>query len=63
MNTKHEVMLEDLYADGFDAVMTSAERSSRYGGGRIQTHLIEDHAERLLCVETIVWVFPNLFQV
>ena len=24
----HEVILEDLYADRFDAVMTSAERSS-----------------------------------
>jgi NAD(P)H dehydrogenase (quinone) len=54
----HEVVLEDLYADKFDAVMTSVERSSYYEGP-YNTHLIEDYVERLLSAEAIVLVFPT----
>lgn len=54
----HEVVLEDLYADRFDAVMTSVERSSYYEGA-YNTHLIEDYVERLLAADAIVLVFPT----
>jgi NAD(P)H dehydrogenase (quinone) len=54
----HEVVLEDLYAANFDAVMTPVERSSYYRGPYTK-HLIGDHVEHLLHAEAIVLVFPT----
>ena len=54
----HEVVLEDLYAEQFDAAMTAAERTSYYGGP-YATQAIAAQVERLLAAEAIVLVFPT----
>ena len=54
----HEVMLEDLYADGFNAAMTPAERASYYKGP-YYSQSVADQLERLLSAEAVVLVFPT----
>ena len=54
----HEVVVEDLYADGFNAVMTSGERKSYYGG-QYAARSVSAQVERLLSAEAIVLVFPT----
>jgi NAD(P)H dehydrogenase (quinone) len=54
----HEVALEDLYADQFDANMTQGERSSYYAGP-YNTQCVQAQLERLLRAEAIVLVFPT----
>jgi NAD(P)H dehydrogenase (quinone) len=54
----HEVTLEDLYADNFDAAMTPAERASYYEG-QYFTQSVLAEVEQLLSAEAIVLVFPT----
>jgi NAD(P)H dehydrogenase (quinone) len=54
----HEVTLEDLYAEKFDAAMTAAERASYYEG-QYSTQAVSDQVEHLLSAEAIVLVFPT----
>jgi NAD(P)H dehydrogenase (quinone) len=54
----HEVALEDLYADQFDANMTQGERSSYYAEP-YNTQCVQAQVERLLRAEAIVLVFPT----
>jgi putative NADPH-quinone reductase len=54
----HEVTLEDLYAEKFDAAMTAAERASYYEG-QYSTQSVLDQVEHLLSAEAIVLVFPT----
>lgn len=54
----HDVMIEDLYAQDFDAAMTSVERQSYYRKP-YDTHLVTAEVERLLSAESIVLVFPT----
>ena len=54
----HEVILEDLYAEGFKAALTPVERASYYK----ETYTTESVAiqiEHLLFAEAIVLVFPT----
>jgi putative NADPH-quinone reductase len=55
---RHEVTLEDLYAERFDAAMTPAERASYYEG-RYSTQSVSAQVEHLLSAEAIVLVFPT----
>lgn len=54
----HEVTLEDLYAERFDAAMTSAERASYYENP-YSAQAVAAQVERLLSAEAIVLVFPT----
>ena len=54
----HEVVVEDLYRDGFDAALTAAERKSYYGQPYDRTAVAEQ-TDRLLGAEAIVLVFPT----
>jgi NAD(P)H dehydrogenase (quinone) len=54
----HEVTLEDLYAEKFDAAMTAAERASYYEG-QYFTQSVSAQVEHLLSAEAIVLVFPT----
>jgi NAD(P)H dehydrogenase (quinone) len=55
---RHEVTLEDLYAGGFDAAMTPAERASYYSEHYAEQS-VAAHVERLLSAEAIALVFPT----
>ena len=54
----HEVTLEDLYAEKFDAAMTPAERASYYEG-QYFTQSVSAQVEHLVSAEAIVLVFPT----
>ena len=54
----HEVTLEDLYAEKFDAAMTGEERASYYEG-QYSTQAVSEQVENLLSTEAIVLVFPT----
>lgn len=54
----HDVVLEDLYADRFDAAMTAAERAGYYEGA-YPTQAIQSQVNRLLGSQAIVFVFPT----
>lgn len=53
----HVVDLVDLYADGFDPVMSADERRRYHDTARNQAGL-EDYARRLLAAEGLVLQFP-----
>jgi putative NADPH-quinone reductase len=55
---KHEVILEDLYAQRFDAAMTAVERASYYDGPYV-TQSVSAYVEQLLSAEALVLVFPT----
>ena len=54
----HEVILEDLDAQQFEAAMTAVERASYYDGP-YTTQSIADYVERLRTAEAIVLIFPT----
>jgi len=54
----HEVTLEDLYAEKFDAAMTAEERASYYDGP-YSTQAVSEQVEHLLSAEAVVLVFPT----
>lgn len=54
----HEVVVEDLYAGGFGATLTVAERASYYGE-RYDSATLRPEVERLLAAEALVLCFPT----
>jgi putative NADPH-quinone reductase len=54
----HQVAVEDLYAEGFDAALTPVERAGYYAGAYPTAH-VESGAGRLLSAEAVVLVFPT----
>ena len=54
----NEVVLEDLYADGFDPVLTKAERESYYKD-QYDTSEISKYTKRLEEAEGLVPLFPT----
>lgn len=54
----HQVRLTDLYASGFDPVMTADERLTHKEPGRL-TDELRGHAEDLAWAEALVLVYPT----
>ena len=54
----HDVTVEDLYAQNFEAAMSPEERASYYAGS-YSTQSVATHVEHLLSAEAIVFVFPT----
>lgn len=54
----HEVTLEDLYAEKFDAAMTAVERASYYEG-QYSTQSVLAQVAHLLSAEAVVLLFPT----
>src|SRR2546423_12832050 len=54
----HEVDDCDLYAEGFDPVLSRPERQAYHAVGRNTSHAAT-HIERLLRAEALVFVFPT----
>jgi putative NADPH-quinone reductase len=54
----HDVVVEDLYTDGFDPALTIKERESYYKGSYDSSE-IEEQTNRLLNSEVLVLVFPT----
>lgn len=54
----HQVVREDLYAQGFAPALTAAERRSYYEPQYDQTQ-VAAQVERLLAAEALVFVFPT----
>ncbi len=54
----HEVILEDLYANNFDPVLTSQERASYYAQS-YDTTRVKAEIDRLKNTEYLVLVFPT----
>lgn len=55
---KHEVMIEDLYAEKFDPLLTEVERESYYSGSYDASN-ISEQTNRLLEAEALVLLFPT----
>lgn len=55
---KHEVVIEDLYAEKFDPVLTAAERECYYSDAYDSSN-ISEQVERLQEVEALVLLFPT----
>jgi putative NADPH-quinone reductase len=54
----HQVELRDLYAEGFDPVLSSEERG-RYHDVAVNLAGIEDHAESLRRADALLLVYPT----
>ncbi|SDU18738.1 NAD(P)H-dependent oxidoreductase [Stappia sp. ES.058] len=54
----HDAGVADLYAEGFQPVMTKEERTTYYSADTARL-TIEDEAERLLEADALVLVFPT----
>jgi NAD(P)H dehydrogenase (quinone) len=54
----HEVRLADLYAEGFEPVMSAAERRN-YHTEVANEHPVADHLENLRWAEALVFVYPT----
>ena len=54
----HEVISEDLYAEGFDAAMSREERMTYYRD-QYSTQAVTTQVEHLLTAQAIVLVFPT----
>lgn len=57
-HAKHEVVFTDLYREGFDPVLTAAERDC-YHHGQYDSSAVESYVEELRRAEGIVFVFPH----
>jgi NAD(P)H dehydrogenase (quinone) len=55
---QHEVVIEDLYAEKFDPVLTVAERESYYGSPYDSSN-ISEYVDRLQKAEALVLLFPT----
>ncbi len=55
---KHEVVVEDLYAEKFEPVLTAVERESYYSGSYDSSNTSEQ-VERLQEAEALVLLFPT----
>lgn len=54
----HEVVVEDLYSDSFDPVLSSKERKSYYSGSYDSSE-IEAQTERLRNAQVLILLFPT----
>ncbi|MBL1141079.1 MAG: flavodoxin family protein [Proteobacteria bacterium] len=54
----HEVVVEDLYADSFEPVLTAVERESYYSGS-YDSSKISEYINRLQQAEALVLLFPT----
>lgn len=54
----HEIRLLDLYAEGFDPVMGTAERR-RYNDLPVERHPLPDHIAHLRWAEGLLFVYPT----
>lgn len=55
----HEVIVLDLYADGFDPVMSAAERTAYHGEEPVLDRRVAEHAEVVRRAEALVFVYPT----
>jgi NAD(P)H dehydrogenase (quinone) len=55
----HEVVVLDLYAQGFGAAMSAAERHAYHGDQPIVDPLVADHAALVQRAEMLVFVYPT----
>jgi putative NADPH-quinone reductase len=55
----HEVVVLDLYAQGFVAAMSAAERHAYHGDRPIVDPLVADHAALVQRAEMLVFVYPT----
>ncbi len=57
----HELRIIDLYAEGFDPVMTRTERERYLSDGAANAALVAPHVEALGWAEGLIFVFPIWF--
>lgn len=55
----HEVVVLDLYAQGFTAAMTTAERHAYHGDSPIIDAVVAEHAALVQRAEALVFVYPT----
>src|SRR6478735_617468 len=55
----HDVVLHDLYAEGFRAVMSAEERHAYHGEQPILDPLVGAHVADILAAHTLVFVYPT----
>jgi NAD(P)H dehydrogenase (quinone) len=55
----HEIDLIDLYADGFDPVLTEHERQTYFDDHFEREDKAEDYAKRLMACDGLVLIFPT----
>lgn len=55
----HEATLVDLYALGFEAAMSAAERDAYHGDSPIVDPLVQSQIDLITTVDTVVFVYPT----
>jgi putative NADPH-quinone reductase len=55
----HEVILHDLYGEGFRAVMSAAERHAYHGAEPVLDPLVQAHIDDVTAAEALVFVYPT----
>jgi NAD(P)H dehydrogenase (quinone) len=55
----HDVELVDLHAIGFRAAMSTEERTAYHGESPILDPIVQEHADLVRSVDTLVFVYPT----
>jgi NAD(P)H dehydrogenase (quinone) len=55
----HEVVVRDLYAEGFRAAMSPEERAAYHGEQPVLDPLVAEHVADLRAADTLVFVYPT----
>ncbi|MCU1501776.1 MAG: putative oxidoreductase [Ilumatobacteraceae bacterium] len=55
----HTVVLHDLYAEGFTAAMSAAERNAYHGDEPVLDPLVRAHIADLATADTLIFVYPT----
>jgi putative NADPH-quinone reductase len=55
----HDVVALDLYADGFDPVMTREERAAYHGEQPLTCELTQRYADEVRSAQALVFVYPT----
>jgi NAD(P)H dehydrogenase (quinone) len=55
----HQVVVHDLYAEGFRAAMSAAEREAYHGDDPVLDPLVAEHIADLKAAHTLVFIYPT----
>ena len=55
----HHVITHDLYAEGFVAAMSDAERHAYHGDHPVMDPLVAEHIADITAAHTLIYVYPT----
>jgi putative NADPH-quinone reductase len=55
----HDTVVRDLYAEGFTAAMSTAERAAYHSGTPVLSDQVAEHIELVRTAEALVFIYPT----